>query len=324
MELMQLQMLVAVAEEGSLQKAAARVYRTAPAVSIAISKLEDEVGTLLLDRSQGRAFHLTAAGEVLVDYARALISLRDEAIAAMEGIRNIERGQLRIGANQSIGEYLLPQLTQSFQKLYPGVKLKVVIGYSDAVLSALKHWELDVALVAGHPQDEDLRGHLLMRDRLVVVISPRHHLADRDGIQIHQLAAESLIVLTATSELRDRVAATFQRCHTPMNVQVETGTLESIKKMAARDMGVGIVPRMCVQEEEASGVLMVKIVEEFREERMLWTVCRRGAPSPACRAFIKVLKSELKTVSKGDAGAVSSFSNAPRPERGRQRSFNIR
>jgi DNA-binding transcriptional LysR family regulator len=300
MELMQLQMLVAVADEGSLQKAAGRVYRTAPAVSIAIRKLEDEMGTLLLDRTRGQAFRLTAAGEVLVEYARGLLSLRDEALAAVEGIRNIERGQLRIGANQSIGEYLLPQLTQSFQKRYPGVKLKVVIGYSDAVLTALKHWELDVALVAGQPQDRDLRGHLLMRDRLVAVMSPRNHLAGREVIQVQELAAEPLIVLTETSELRERVAATFQRFHTPLNVQVETGTLESIKKMAAREMGVGIVPRMCVLEEAASGDLAVKTVEGFREERMLWMVCRRSALSPACRAFMKLIKAELKAVSKGD------------------------
>jgi DNA-binding transcriptional LysR family regulator len=319
MELMQLQMFVAVAEEGNLQKAAGRVYRTAPAVSIAISKLEDEVGTLLLDRKRGQALRLTAAGEVLLDYARGLISLRDEAIGAMEGIRNVERGHLRIGANQSIGEYLLPQLTQSFQERYPGVKLKVVIGYSDAVLSALKHWELDIALVAGQPQDRNLRGYLLMRDRLVAVMSPRHHLAGREVIQVRQLAAEPLIVLTATSELRERVAATFRRFHTPLNVQVETGTLESIKKMAARDMGVGIVPRMCVQGEEASGDLMVKTVEGFREERMLWMVCRRAALSPACRAFMKVTKSELKAGSDGDAGLAPPFPVSRQPQRRRRR-----
>jgi DNA-binding transcriptional LysR family regulator len=314
MELMQLQMLVAIAEEGSLQKAAARVYRTAPAVSIAISKLEREIGTLLLDRSLGHPFRLTAAGELLVDYARGLISLRDEAIAAIEGIRNVERGQLRIGANQSIGEYLLPELTQSFQKRYPGVKLKVVIGYSDAVLSALKHWQLDVALVAGQPQDRDLRGHLLMRDRLVAIISPRHPWADREVVQLHQLAAEPLIVLTATSELRERVATTFRRFRVPLNVQVETGTLESIKKMAARDMGVGIVPRMCVQQEEVEGNLRVKIVEEFREERMLWMVCRRGVPSPACRAFIKVTKAELKASCGNNPRAVPYLPDSHQPQ----------
>jgi DNA-binding transcriptional LysR family regulator len=306
MELMQLQMLVAVAEEGNLQKAAARVYRTAPAVSIAIGKLENEIGTLLLDRTYRHTFRLTAAGGVLADYARGLISLRDEAIAAMEGIRNIERGQLCIGANQSMGEYLLPQLTQSFQQRYPGVKLKVVIGYSDAVLSALKHWELDIALVAGQPQDKELRGHLLMRDRLVAIMNPRHRLAGREVLQVHELAAEPLIVLTATSELRERVAATFQRLRTPLNVQVETGTLESIKKMAARGMGVGIVPRMCVQAEEASGDLIVKTIEEFREERMLWMVCRRTALSPACYAFMKIIKSEVKAVAKTEAKGAPS------------------
>jgi DNA-binding transcriptional LysR family regulator len=316
MELMQLQMLIAVAEEGSIQKAAGRVYRTAPAVSIAMNKLEDEFGTLLLDRTRGHAFRLTAAGEALQDYARRLISLRDEAIATVEAIRNIESGQLRIGANQSIGEYLLPQLTQSFRKCYPGVKLKLAIGYSDAILSSLKHWELDIALVAGQPQDRDLRGHLLMRDRLVAVMSSRHRLAGLDTIQLHQLAGEPLIVLTAKSELRERVAATFQRCHTPLNVQVETGTLESIKKMAARDMGVGIVPRMCVQQEAASGDLVVKIVEEFREERMLWMVCRRSPLSPACRAFMKVIKSELKAVPKTDAKAAPSLPiSRPRPRK---------
>jgi len=319
MELMQLQMLVAVAEEGSLQRAAGRVYRTAPAVSIAISKLEDEVGTLLLDRTHGHGLRLTAAGEVLVGYAQRLISLRDEGLAAMEGIRNIARGQLRIGANQSIGEYLLPQLTQSFQRHYPGVKLKVVIGYSDAVLLALKHWELDVALVAGQPQDRDLRGYLLMRDRLVAVMSSRHHLAGRNSLQLQELAGESLIVLTAKSELRERVAATFQRSRVALNVQVETGTLESIKKMAAREMGIGIVPRMCVHEEEANGDLMVKTVEEFREERMLWMVCRRGALSPACRAFIKVTKSELKALPKGDLRGIPSLPDSAQVPRRRRR-----
>jgi DNA-binding transcriptional LysR family regulator len=316
MELMQLQMLVAVAEEGSLQEAAARVYRTASAVSIAISKLEREVGVVLLDRAHGRAFRLTAAGEVLVDYGRRLISLRDEALAAVDGIRSVEQGQLRIGANQSIGEYLLPQLSKAFQARYPGVKLKIVIGYSDAILSALKRQELDVALVAGQPQDGDLRGHLLVRDRLIAVMSPRQRLASREVLHIQDLASEPLIVLTATSELRERVAKTFQRFRVPMNVQVETATLESIKRMAAEDIGVGIVPRMCVEEEATNGQLVARTIDEFCEERMLWMVCRRTTTlSPPCRAFMKVTKSEFGALSKKDGRDASS----PRISRQRPR-----
>jgi len=302
MELMQLQMLAAVAEENTIQKAAERVHRTAPAVSIAISKLEEELGTHLVDRSLGHDFRLTLAGETLVDYARRLLLLRDEALAAIGEIRNAKRGSLRIGANQSIGEYLLPQLTKAFQKQYPGVKLKVVIGYSDAVLSALKRHELDIALVASQPRDEDLRGRLFLRDRLVAVMSPRHRLANRDMVHVQDLSTESLIVLTELSELRERVVRTFQRFEVPLNVQVETGTLESVKRMAAEDMGVGIVPRMCVREEEKSGALVVKAMEEFEEQRGLWVICRdTSALPPACQAFLKVIKSEVPVLKAGRA-----------------------
>jgi DNA-binding transcriptional LysR family regulator len=132
MELMQLQMLVAVAEEKSLQKAANRVNRTPQAVSMAIGKLEDELGVLLFDRASSRSFRLTAEGEVFVDYARRSLSLLNEALAAVERIGSAQRGRLRIGANQSIGEYLLPRLTHTFQDQNPQVKLKIVIAFSRA------------------------------------------------------------------------------------------------------------------------------------------------------------------------------------------------
>jgi DNA-binding transcriptional LysR family regulator len=296
MELMQLQMLVAVADEGTLQKAAEGVYRTAPAVSIAIGKLEKEIGTALFDRSSARDVHLTTAGEVLVDYARRMLSLRDEAVAAVDEVRNAKRGHLRLGANQSVGEYLLPNLTRAFLERYPEVKLKVVIGYSDAVLAALKHHDLDLALVASQPRDPVLQAHVLLHDRLVAIISSKHRLAARRAIRIKDLGAESLILLTASSELRERVAERFRRARVPLNVRVETETLASIKQMAAQNMGVGIVPRMCVGKELATGELIVKTVEEFRDERTLWLVHRRqdAEPSPVCQAFMKLTKSELK------------------------------
>lgn len=84
MELRQLQVLVAVAEEGRLQKAAARLRRTTPAVSVAIRKLEEEVGMPLFERSKRHELYLTAAGEELVNYAKRVLALRDEALAAVE------------------------------------------------------------------------------------------------------------------------------------------------------------------------------------------------------------------------------------------------
>jgi DNA-binding transcriptional LysR family regulator len=296
MELMQLQMLVAVAEEGTLLKAAERVYRTAPAVSVAISKLEKEIGTPLLDRSTGHDFRLTTAGEVLVDYAKRLLLLRDEALATIEEVRNAKRGHLRIGANQSIGEYLLPHLTKAFIEKFPNVKLKVVIGYSDSVLVALKRHDLDLALVASQPRDQELRAQALLHDRLVAVMSSAHPLASKETIHIQELGEEPLIVLSASSELRNRVAEVFRRARVPLNVRIETETLESIKQMATQSMGIGIVPSMSVKKEKARGELIVKMIAEFKEERTLWLVYRSQIPepSPVCQAFMKLIKAQLK------------------------------
>ncbi len=293
---MQLQMLVAVAEERTLQKAADRVYRTQPAVSIAIAKLEEEVGAALFDRSQGRDFRLTPTGDVLLTYARRLLSVRDEALSAVEEIRNLKSGHLRIGANQSVGEYLLPELIEGFRKRYPAVKLRVSIGYSDAILSALKHHQLDIALVASQPKDPQLRGQLIMRDRLIAVFSPLHALAKHETIHLQDLGSEPLILLTATSELREKITQAFKRLHVPLNVQVETETLESIKNMAAAGMGVGIVPSICMKYRGSRDDLAMKTIEEFRDERSVWLVVRHTSATPACQAFIKTIKSELRAL----------------------------
>jgi DNA-binding transcriptional LysR family regulator len=137
---------------------------------------------------------------------------------------------------------------------------------------------------------------VLLHDRLVAIMSSKHRLANKRAIRIKDLGTESLIVLTASSELRERVAERFRRANVPLNVRVETETLASIKQMAARNMGVGIVPRMCVGKEIATGELIVKTVEEFRDERTLWLAYRRqdAEPSPVCQAFMKLTKAELK------------------------------
>lgn len=291
MELMQLQMLVAVAEEGNLPRAAERVHRTAPALSIAISKLERELDVVLFDRSSNRDFRLTEAGEVLLDYARRLVSLKNEALAAVEELRYVKGGHLRIGANESIGDYVLPQVTKAFQARHPGVKLAVTIGHSDALVSSLKRRELDIALVGYKPQSNELDVQPFMRDTLVAILKPGHRLAIQEVIRIEELAEESLIIEKAASSLREKITGAFEHFRIPLSPKVETETIESIKKMVENDMGVGIVPRICVKKEEVSGELIAKPIEEFRDERTLWAVRRRGAaPSPACQAFMKVIE----------------------------------
>src|ERR687885_1569044 len=124
MELSQLEFFLKVVEEGSFSKAAARVYRTQPAVSIAVKRLEQEIGAPLFDRSQ-KTPTLTEAGELVHEYARRILALRDQARAAVAELRSLKRGRVRVGANESTSLYFLPEIILAFRKLHPQVKVEI-------------------------------------------------------------------------------------------------------------------------------------------------------------------------------------------------------
>lgn len=306
MELMQLRMLLAAADGKSLQKAGRAVGRTPQAVGMGIAKLENELGVALFVSGVGKGLQLTKAGEVFANYARRSLSLLENGAAAVEEIRNGRSGSLRIGANQSIGENALPQITEVFRKRYPAVRLKVTIDYSDSVLASLARGDLDIALVANAPKGNMLRSLLLMTDRVVAVMSTRHPLALRQELRIEDLANESLILLSEASELHDRIVETFRRFQVSMNPCVVTSTLESIKRMAAQDMGIGIVPRLCAGQDSVPAGLSVKAIAEFGEDRELWMVHPQKT-SPASQAFVSIVEGMYSRRS----AALGSTSPAP-------------
>lgn len=291
MELKQLEMLVAVVEERSVHRAAERVFRTPPAVSIALKKLEEEIGSPLFDRSERHDYLLTQAGEVLYKYAKRVLALRDEAILALDELSHLRRGALRIGAPESISFYVLPALTQSFYQKYPRIKLEVICKQSDKLLLELKDRRIELALLAYPPQDEELEAQLIMRDEVVLITSPQHKLARDKQALVTDLGEEPVIMEDVSSSLHEKVVEAFARFQTPLNIRVESATIEAIKKMVAKNMGVGFVPLMCVREEMARGELVVIKLEDFREERTLWIARRHSdAHSHAAQAFMRIVR----------------------------------
>lgn len=295
MQLIQLRMLVAIVVEGSIQKAAERVSRTVPAVKIALEKLAIEIGTPVFDYAKRHEYALTPTGELLVDYARRMLALHDEALVAVNEISKGHCDTMRIGTNESINLYVLPQLTQMFHELCPEVKVAVSSHQSDVLLPALFERRLDVALLAYCPSDRRLETYPLMTDDLVVIMSPKHHLASKEALRIQDLGMESIITEGGASPLHNIVVETFRRFHTPLHVPIECETIETIKKMVGRKLGVAIVPWMCVQEESERGELKHKHITGFREERTVWVARRRN--DFHCRTsqvFMEVTKSMAK------------------------------
>jgi DNA-binding transcriptional LysR family regulator len=296
MEFMQLEMFVTVVDEASVRKAAERVHRTQPAVSIALRKLEEELGAPLFDKSNRQDTKLTQTGEMLYDYAMRLLNLRREAFTSIEDLNNLRSGKLRIGANESISFYLLPNITSHFQKNFRNVRIEVRCDNSNNLLSDLKQRKLDVALLAHLPDSDEFDALAIMRDELILIVSPQHRFANRDNLSIKDLGNESFIAEDVCSPWRNKFLDAFKKAKTELNIVVDNAPIETIKKMVQMDLGVGFVPLMCVREEIESGRLAPVRLRDFEQHRTLWAVQRKSAPhSYAAKAFMRVVVSLKET-----------------------------
>jgi DNA-binding transcriptional LysR family regulator len=161
MELMQLEMFVAVAEEHSFLRAAERVFRTQPAVSIGLRKLEGRVGVPLLDRSGRRSGNLTPAGERLYEYARKILGLRDEALSAVaRGDDHSDALCVGLVGEDSLNRF--PEFWKSFKERHASVGVKVRLDTLPVVLGELANGRLDLLLLSGRPRCDALAKGLVV------------------------------------------------------------------------------------------------------------------------------------------------------------------
>ena len=289
MDLFQLETFLAVAEERSFSRAAARLHRTQPAVSQAVAKLEAELGEILLERSS-RDGTLTDAGQLLKEYAQKMLNLRSDANAALVDLRSLHTGRLNLAANEYTCLYLLP-LIHAFRREHPRIKVAVQRTLASRVADEVLQHSVDMGVVSFKPDDPQVRSIGVYRDELVCVASPAHALAKVGKATIQRLGRESFVAHNIPSPLRQKVIAAFKRHKTPLQMEVELPSLEAIKRFVQRGDGVALVPKLTVEDELESGALVAISVPDLQVERRLRLVMRRQATmSHAAMAFLKLVE----------------------------------
>ncbi|MCU1264270.1 MAG: Transcriptional regulator, LysR family [Acidobacteria bacterium] len=289
MDINQLEVVVAVAQEKSFSRAAETLHRTQPAVSQAIRRLEAELGEPLFDRSS-KDGTLTAAGSVLFDFAQQMLNLRQHAHSALKELKDLHRGKLTLSANEYTVMYLLP-LIPVFRARHPHIKIEVKRSLASRIASEILGRETELGIVSFKPNDPTVAALPVLTDELALIVAPDHPLADKTTVSVRDLGAESFIAHNVPSPYRDRVISTFQKYKTPLNISMELPTLEAIKRFVERGMGVALVPRLTAQSEIARGQLAALTVREMKLERRLHLIYRKGATlSHAARAFLRVAK----------------------------------
>ncbi|MFN7992473.1 MAG: LysR family transcriptional regulator [Bryobacteraceae bacterium] len=289
MELYPLQVFLTVATEKSFSRAADRLLRTQPAVSLALQRLEAELGEKLIDRS-GKDLVLTDAGRTVLDFARRFENLEHELGNALAELRDNSAGTLSVGANESTSLYLLRHI-EKFRRLYPKIKVQVRRSLSSRIPNELLDGNLELGVISYEPADERLTSTIIYTDALVFVVSPKHRLAERQTVSISELASETFIAHNVVSPYRDVVLREFQRRRVPLNMPVEMPTIETIRKLVQNDQGVAFLPRMCVEQEiEQKTLCTVKVKEMHVERKIRLIYPTRRALSHAAKAFLDVVK----------------------------------
>lgn len=292
MDLFQLETFLAVAEERSFSRAAARLHRTQPAVSQVIAKLEGELGETLFERTS-RDGRLTDAGEVLKEHAQKMLNLRADAEAALVELRSLHTGRLRIAANEYTCLYLLPVL-DAYRRAHPRVKVEVQRALASRISDEVLQHSVEVGIVSFRPDDPLVRSIAVYRDELACVVSPQHPLAaggQKEPVSIQRLGREVFVAHNVASPMRQKVIQAFKRHRTPLNIEIELPSLEAIKRFVAQGNGVALVPKLTVEPDLASGTLVAIKVPEIEMERRLRLVYRRQAAlSHAARAFLGVVE----------------------------------
>jgi len=288
MELYALEVFSTVVAEQSFSRAAEKLLRTQPAISLTLQRLEAELGGPLIDRSfrTAKKLVLTDAGQVVLEFAKRFENLRAEMATALGELRDNSAGRLTIGANESSTLYLLAHI-ERYRKLFPKIKIQVRRSQSSKIPAELLDGTLELGVTSYDPGDERLISKTIYADSLAFIVSPEHRFAGRKTVSITDLGSETFIAHNVVSPYRENVVREFRRYKIPLNMDVEVPTLEAIRKLVQSNEGVAFLPRMVVKQELERKLLVEVRVKEMHIERPIRLLVPRDRTlSHAAQAFL--------------------------------------
>jgi DNA-binding transcriptional LysR family regulator len=304
MEIHQLQYFVAVAEEASFTRAAARVHVAQPGVSAQVRRLEAELGQQLLDRS-GRSVTLTEVGAAVLPFARAALDALDGARLAVDQLAGLVRGQVTVGMVSGCALPSLAELLSDFHSRYPGVAIALTEDGSDRLVEQLRDGTLDLALigVAG-PTAEGLETAVVLDDALVAAVAPEDPLAAERSVTVAELRDQPLVSLPRGTGVRAALDAACADAGFTPRIVLEASALPMVAQLAQRGLGVAILPASAAPEE---ALRALPIGEPQLRSRLELAWNPSAAHSPAARALIEHTRASAAATCRMDVPKGTAF-----------------
>jgi DNA-binding transcriptional LysR family regulator len=307
MENFRLKVFRVVARTLNFRKASEELLISQPAVTQQIKALEEELGISLFERSKGRVT-LTSSGIALADYAERLKVLIDEALQAIAEVSGTRTDELRVGASQTIGQYLLRNLLAGFRRGFPQVSLSGMSGNTDEVLAALAEHRIDIALVEGPSPRSDVRSEPFMEDHVVLVVPHDHEWAGHE-VAVGDLKSEGFVTRELGSGSRQVIEEALQQAGIEtkdLRTILTLDTTERILSAVEAGLGLAFVSRWAVRNQLTLGTLKLAHVQGLKLTRVFSVAHRLGAlPRGSAGAFLRFILSNADEVAPRSTGNVA-------------------
>lgn len=289
----QLRVFHAVARAGNLTRAAEQLGISQPAVSMQIKQLERILGLPLLEAA-GRSQRLTDSGLVVDSQAVEILGEVGRLSDAVMGLHGIKGGRLTVGADTTVGIYVMPPLLGAWHDKFPDVEVDLRVGNHDTLCRLLRNNEVDLAVVSTIPEIPGLATAAFLPNRLVVIAAANHPLSSRPPdmpISIEVLSEQPLLVREGGSSTSAAVDRFCRNAGVKLKVAMRLGSIGAIKQGVAGGLGLGVVSERAIGNELAVGALKVLNIEGF-PLRLTWHIVHFRAErlSPSARSFRQFLE----------------------------------
>lgn len=236
MDLRQLEYFHSVAKLSSITRTAEQTYVSQSTVTVAIQKLEEELGVVLLDRSQ-KQLSLTKEGKAFDKKITDVLSLLQDAVAEIQSYRDFQKGSLKFGVPPMLGPFLLPKILEGFTKRYPGLELSTIEDGSFNLRQLLEKGELDLGIVLYQPSPL-LEMLFISKEQFMVCLPPTHPLASCPTLSLDQLRDDPFIMFKESTYVRKVILEDCQEYGFNPKILLSSNQLETMRRLVAKGSGV--------------------------------------------------------------------------------------
>ena len=293
MTLTELKYVVALAQERHFGRAAQKCFVTQPTLSLALAKLEDELGMKLFERNKNEVL-LTARGQAVVEQARRVLDEVGKIQAIARGAKDQLAGALRLGVIPTIGPYILPDLVPILRKRAPAMPLIIEENLTGNLAPMLRDGDLDVLIIALPFSIPGVKTKVVYEEPFSVVVPEGHRWQERKGLKPDELSEENLLVLNNGHCFRDQV---LEACPGQPNTALPEGragsSLETIRNMVASGLGISVLPTSALTQRYATKLLKVVPFNSPVPSRKVALAWRASFDRPAAA---EVLAEALRSV----------------------------